>query len=302
MVAVKKNKQINIFLEPKAVFDSAAKDFTRRAIEAVNKKGVFTVALSGGTTPKFLFDALVTIKACREKTPWQHIKFFFSDERYVPHDNPKSNYRTAYAHLFSKISVPAENIYPIPTQFSDPHYAAKIYEATLRKVLPSPPTPLPKLVPAKAGMGEGRFNVSSPPTPFSQTTTLSSRGAQSATKDLPPPLFDLIYLGLGENAHTASLMPFTQVVTSPPKQLVVALKASDSYRITLTPFTINHATCIIFLVTGQNKASAVWNVLEGSYEPSHYPAQLIHSIDGKTIWYLDAAAAKKLSPLSKGYV
>lgn len=248
---MKKKPNIKVLSNPQAVFNAAAKDFTRRAMDAVDKKGVFTVALSGGTTPQFFFDALVSNKTCREKTPWRHIKFFFSDERYVPSDDIQNNYHTAYVHLFSKISVPAENIYAIPTQCSDPHQAAKRYEETLRKVL--------------------------------------------LVTDHAFPVFDLVYLGLGENAHTASLMPFDAIVTSHTKQLAAALWASTMHRITLTATAINHATCIIFLVTGQNKASAVWNVLEGSCEPSRYPAQCIHSIHGKTIWYLDEAAAKKLS-------
>ena len=63
------------------------------------------------------------------------------------------------------------------------------------------------------------------------------------------------------------------------------------YRITLTPIAINNGLNIIFLVTGANKATAVWEVLEGQIDPLQYPAQLIYSIQGKTIWYLDQAAS-----------
>jgi 6-phosphogluconolactonase len=66
-------------------------------------------------------------------------------------------------------------------------------------------------------------------------------------------------------------------------------------RITLTAPAINHAKNIIFMVTGESKADAVHAVLEGPLEPQRYPAQLIQSVSGKTIWYLDQAAAKKLA-------
>ncbi len=109
------------------------------------------------------------------------------------------------------------------------------------------------------------------------------------------PKFDLVYLGLGENAHTASLMPFSDALTA-SKQLVTSLWVPElnRYRITLTAHTFNQSLSIIFLVSGENKKLAVWDVLEGPLLPEHYPAQLIQSLHGKTIWYLDKAAAGKL--------
>jgi 6-phosphogluconolactonase len=119
------------------------------------------------------------------------------------------------------------------------------------------------------------------------------------------PLFDLVYLGLGDNAHTASLMPFSDIVkrysqlplTNEDSQLVASLWVPElnMYRITLTPSAINHSSDIIFLVTGANKKMSVKNVLEGPVDPERYPAQLIHCVFGKTFWYLDALAASDLS-------
>ena len=68
----------------------------------------------------------------------------------------------------------------------------------------------------------------------------------------------------------------------------------NMYRITLTPPALNNALDIIFLVNGENKAVAAAEVLEGQADPLHYPAQLIHCADGKTLWCLDQAAAAKL--------
>ncbi len=107
------------------------------------------------------------------------------------------------------------------------------------------------------------------------------------------PQFDLIYLGLGENGHTASLMPFSDALKE-NTQLVTSLWVPElnMYRITLTAHTLNQSAVIIFLVTGENKKSIVRNVLEGPLLPEQYPAQLIQSVHGKTIWYLDAAAGE----------
>ena len=67
------------------------------------------------------------------------------------------------------------------------------------------------------------------------------------------------------------------------------------YRITLTPQAINNAMEIIFLVTGENKAPAVSEVLEGKHDPLQYPAQLIRNTHKKTLWYVDQAAAVNLA-------
>ena len=118
------------------------------------------------------------------------------------------------------------------------------------------------------------------------------------------PQFDLVYLGLGSNAHTASLMPgsdlvkrYTENSTENNNQLVAALFVPelDMYRITLTTTAINNGLNIIFLVTGADKATAVCEVLEGQVDPLHYPAQLIHGRAKKTLWYLDKPAGKKLN-------
>jgi 6-phosphogluconolactonase len=245
MDSLSKNRIIKIFSNDNDLFSTAAQDFAQRAIAAVTAKSEFNVVLSGGNTPKLFFDTLTKNPEYRQKIPWRQIKFFFGDERYVPADDPGNNYNSAKQHLFSKVSVSAENIFPIPTGFSDPQDSARSYEVTICKVH-----------------------------------------------------FDLIYLGLGDDAHTASLMPGTDIVRDyaqgkAPHQLVAALWAPQQkmYRITLTPCAINHSECICFLVTGASKAAAVSSVLEGAFDPERFPAQLIHSADEKIVWYLDQEAA-----------
>lgn len=103
--------------------------------------------------------------------------------------------------------------------------------------------------------------------------------------EFPP--FDLCYLGLGDDAHTASLMPCHEIQGG---NLVGWLKMDHRYRITLTAAAINHSQTIIFLVTGMNKSAAVNQVLKGKKDVERYPAQLIQN----AIWYLDEAAASQL--------
>jgi 6-phosphogluconolactonase len=106
---------------------------------------------------------------------------------------------------------------------------------------------------------------------------------------------DLVLLGLGDDAHTASLFPNTAALGE-SERLAVAnwVEKLDAYRLTMTPLTINGARNIIFLVSGQEKAKAVAQVLEGEFRPEDYPAQLVIPQDGVVYWLLDEAAASQL--------
>jgi len=112
-----------------------------------------------------------------------------------------------------------------------------------------------------------------------------------------PPVFDLILLGLGDNAHTASLFPRTSVLSEKERWVDKVFVAEQSmYRVTLTAPLINQAKAVIFLVSGADKATALQSVLEGAYHPHEYPAQLIHPNGTHPIWLVDKAAAHKLIP------
>lgn len=107
------------------------------------------------------------------------------------------------------------------------------------------------------------------------------------------PIFDLILLGLGDNAHTASLFPHTAVLKEQEKWVApVDVPELKMNRITLTPAIINQAECIAFLVEGNNKAKAVQQTLREPHNPAEIPAQLIQPEHGKLIWFLDNSAAK----------
>lgn len=107
--------------------------------------------------------------------------------------------------------------------------------------------------------------------------------------------FDLVLLGLGENAHTASLFPYTSVLADQSASIkTVFLKQQDEYRITMTAPMINQSHNIAFLVYGQSKAEAVHHVLKDEQDVEKYPAQLIHSDEAVLHWYLDKTAAAGL--------
>lgn len=107
-----------------------------------------------------------------------------------------------------------------------------------------------------------------------------------------PIQFDLILLGLGDNAHTASLFPHTQVLYE-MKALVSAVHVEEvkQYRITMTAPLINESHDIVFLVFGAGKAASVHQILKEEKNIDAYPAQLIEAEEGTVHWFMDDAAA-----------
>lgn len=115
------------------------------------------------------------------------------------------------------------------------------------------------------------------------------------------PRFDLVYLGMGEDGHTASLFPGSPVEAHQP---VIAVTANyqdrPAHRVTLTQTVFNQARMIVFMVTGEKKAETLAEVLSDRYNPAQYPAQRIDPKDGQLIWLLDDSAASKLPRKLKG--
>ncbi len=111
-----------------------------------------------------------------------------------------------------------------------------------------------------------------------------------------PPRFDLILLGLGEDAHTASLFPRRPALLQTRRwvQEVPAEDTGQPGRVSFTPALINQAAQVIFVVSGKSKAGAVYEVNAGPRDPDRLPAQSIRPVDGQMLWLLDRAAAAKL--------
>jgi 6-phosphogluconolactonase len=107
--------------------------------EAVTKRGRFAVALSGGHTPGKMYSLWAQTEQYRNKTPWDRVHLFWSDERCVPADDPRSNYRMARETLISQVPIPAQNVHPMPTNLSSPEECARAYETELLKFFGSEP-------------------------------------------------------------------------------------------------------------------------------------------------------------------
>ena len=109
------------------------------------------------------------------------------------------------------------------------------------------------------------------------------------------PRFDLIYLGMGPDGHTASLFPHTAALHITDR-LVAAnyVEKLNAQRLTLTAPVINAAALVAFLIAGPDKADALHEVLEGQPNPDTYPSQLIAPQHGKLYWLVDQAAAARL--------
>jgi len=116
---------------PQDLFQAAAEEVLRAAAEAIARRGRFTIALSGGSTPRNLY-TLIAANASAS-LPWDQMFFFWGDERHVPLNDPDSNYRMAKETLLSKVPIPPANIFPVPADNPDAAAAAQAYEDTLRK-------------------------------------------------------------------------------------------------------------------------------------------------------------------------
>jgi 6-phosphogluconolactonase len=118
---------IEIFSDPAALARHVAEWITAAAIAA---KETFRVSLSGGSTPKTLYQLLASDEF-RNRFPWQRVSWYFGDERFVSYDDPESNYRMVREAMFANAPVPPANIHPIPVD-GGPEDAAERYERTLR--------------------------------------------------------------------------------------------------------------------------------------------------------------------------
>jgi 6-phosphogluconolactonase len=128
---VNSSREIRALTTPQELFAAAAEEVVRTANEAVAQRSRFTIALSGGSTPKSLYNLLAT--NARTALPWDRMFFFWGDERHVPPTDPDSNYRMADETLLSKIPVAAGNVFRIKAENPDAAAVAEAYEQTILK-------------------------------------------------------------------------------------------------------------------------------------------------------------------------
>jgi 6-phosphogluconolactonase len=224
-----------------------AEMFTRAAKESVELHGRFAVAISGGSTPRFMHRTLVE-EPYLSDIPWQKTHIFWVDERCVPENDPASNYGAATKDFLNMVPVPEAHVYPMPGKLS-PEKGAQKYQKMLIDFF---------------HLDDDRF-----------------------------PIFDLIFLGMGADGHTASLFPGDRALDE-KKRLVAAVKGGDPNvnRLTMTLPVLNRSRQIILLVSGKGKTAALKTVFEGDRD--RLPVQKIHAVDGELTWLLDREAASLL--------
>jgi len=240
------NAQLHVFATADAVLGALADYFVAQASQAVAARGRFVVALSGGSSPKKLYELLAS-PAYHEQVAWDKAYFFFGDERNVPHTSPDSNYLMAKKALFDPLAIRPGQVFAVDTSLAPAEAAAQY------------------------GVDVEEF--------------FGEREAE----------FDLVLLGLGDNAHTASLFPNTPVLHDQTVSVQeVWLPIEQVFRITFTAPLINQARAVAFLVYGAGKAEAVKQILELPRDIENYPAQLIALASKPVDWFLDEAAAQQL--------
>ena len=225
----------------------AADKFVDISKESIAASGRFTVALSGGSTPKALF-RLLSSETYKHEVGWSNTLFFFGDERNVPPNADESNFRMANENLFTPLAIPDEKVFRWKTEFGDASATADDYQAMLR-----------------------------------------------STFDTEMPVFDLIFLGMGADGHTASLFPHTNALDE-TRRLAVAnpVPQMNTTRLTFTYPLINAARNVAFLIAGADKADMFAKVVDGTKDLHELPSSGIDPKNGRLLWFADSAAASRL--------
>jgi 6-phosphogluconolactonase len=247
--------EVEVLPDEQRLADAAARLFLSAANTAIEARGEFIVALSGGSTPGRLYAQL----ACEpfvSSLDWSRVHFLWGDERCVPPDHEESNFRMARETLLDHVPVPDANVHRIRGE-DDPAEAAATYERVMRTVLRTPIGP-PRTVPSS------RLDL-----------VLLGLGSDGHTASLVPG---------GASLHAGARWVAAEFV-----------HAVSMWRITLTAMVINAAAEVAFVVSGDAKAAIVRKVLESPDQQDKLPAQLIVPTDGRVHWLLDAPAAADLS-------
>lgn len=230
--------------------NTAAEFICSLAIERGNESGLFTIVLSGGKTPKPLYEKLAAPPHVA-RMPWSRIHLFWGDERCVPFDHPEGNFSMAFHALISKVPIPPQNVHRIPAEIEPPGDAAEAYERMLREFFGFP---------EEAGLIP-TFDL-----------ILLGVGKDGHTASLFP----------GDQALEEEKRWVAAVLTphgSPPVP-----------RITLTLPVINRARCVLFVVSGSGKRGVVRSILEEpDAAVQRYPAARV-SLEGKVVWLVDEEA------------
>lgn len=127
---------IRIFKNRGELSKAAAEFITQKIEEKQQDGGVFSIALSGGSTPKMLHEILAS-NPFKKRIDWGKLLVFFGDERFVPFEDPSNNAKMAFDTLLHAVNIPKENVHIMPTENLTAEEAALQYQQTLKKAFPS---------------------------------------------------------------------------------------------------------------------------------------------------------------------
>lgn len=232
-----------VLADSAAVAAATADRVVAAARNAILRRGVFRIALSGGATPRPAYPLLVAPPRV-DAVDWSRVEFFWGDERPVPPDHPDSNFRAAHGGLLSRLpGLRPEAIHRMPAERPDLDAAARDYQAEMARA----------------------FGI-----PADGTTV---------------PVFDLVWLGMGRDGHTASLFPGSAALAETRRWVVGNwVPGPASWRMTLTYPILNAAREALFQVCGPGKDAAFASVRAGS--PTS-PAAAVRA--RRTLWIVDRA-------------
>lgn len=175
------NGAMRVFENESALFQAAAEKFCAFGKQSIETRGRFVVALSGGSTPKGLYETLVQ-PPFRDSVDWSKVEWFWGDERRVGPDDPESNYRLASETLLSKLNVDDEHVHRIVGEHDRPETAAADYQKQIAKVFGvTPDGPPPQFDFILLGMGSDGHTASL----FPFTSALNVRKKWVAALDVP---------------------------------------------------------------------------------------------------------------------
>ena len=235
-----------------ALMDAAAEHLVTRAATAIRSSGRFVVALTGGATPKPLYESLASPRYA-DRIDWSRVHVFWGDERCVPPTDHASNYRMTRETLLDHVPVSAAAVHRIHGE-DPPTVAAAAYEADLRRLFSTPEGP-PRPTP------DACFDL-----------VLLGMGDNGHTASLFPGLTAV---------HERRRWVVAEYVAE-----------VSMWRVTLTPPVINAAADVVFLVSGSGKAAMLHRVLEGPRRPDALPVQAIVPNGGCTWLVDAAAATE----------
>lgn len=211
---------------------------------AASREDRTIIALSGGSTPKPLYEHLAQ-EPFLSRLPWGRVHWILGDERFVAPSDPASNYGMARAAFLSHVPVPPQNVHPVETDGVTLDEAARRYEKML----------------------QGLYGAD--------------------TLEPARPLLTLTLLGLGEDGHTASLLPGEPVLKVRDRWVAPVPKGRTEERVTLTYPALDSSHVVAFLVSGEGKREILDKILSGD---DSFPAAHIRPV-GEVLWFADRAAA-----------